>query len=73
MAKTTRIRDKTVTYEENAEEGIKYLRDDLQDEEAAVLFEHAERAGEAQFEDDEDRQFTLLYHKNAYTLVRRDK
>ena len=53
---------------------IDYLRDDLKIDEAKVFFEQAKATGQAQFEDDDDRQFTLQYNSgdNYYTLIKRD-
>lgn len=47
--------------------GIRYLRDDLDPNE----FDYAKRQGFAQFEDDQDRQYTLFYRSGIYTLTRR--
>ena len=62
---------KKIEYEKNAYDGIKYLRDDLDSLERRVFFDQAKMRGEAPFEDDEDRQFTLLHKSNTYTLLRR--
>lgn len=61
----------TVIFEQNAIEGIRYLRDDLDFNEARVFFDQARTKGSAQFEDDQDRQYTLFYKGGSYTLVRR--
>lgn len=73
MADTTTIHGCRVTYEQNAYDGIRYLRDDLETNEAKVFFDQAHLKGSAQFEDDAERQFTLLYDRGAaaYVLVRR--
>ncbi len=60
-----------VTYEENASEGLRHLKDDLDINESRVFFEQAKKRGSAQFEDDEDREYTLFYKNGAFTLVRR--
>lgn len=60
-----------VSYEENAAEGAQYLKDDLAREEAQVFFDQAKLKGSAQFEDDEDRQFTLVYQNGSYVIIRR--
>lgn len=60
-----------ISYEDNARDGIEYLRDDLDVSEARVFFEYARRNGSAQFEDDDDRQFTLVYEDGNYVLIRR--
>ncbi len=61
----------TVAFEENAHDGIRYLRDDLDYKEAKVFFDQARIRGSAEFEDDKDRQYTLTHQNGAYTLVRR--
>lgn len=67
----TTVHGFSIAYEENAVEGIRYLRDDLSFDEARVFFDQARMKTSAQFEDDEDRNFTILYHDGSYTLVRR--
>ncbi|OHA09402.1 MAG: hypothetical protein A3B37_02460 [Candidatus Sungbacteria bacterium RIFCSPLOWO2_01_FULL_59_16] len=69
--KKTDVHTFPTSYEENAEEGIRYLEDDLSYEEAKVFFDQARTRGSAELEDDEDRQFTLSYQNGAYTLIRR--
>ena len=71
MIKKTTVHGFNVEYEENALEGIRYLRDDLDFSEAEIFFDRARYKGSARFEDDEDRQYTLLYKNWIYTLVRR--
>lgn len=71
MAEKESIHGFTVAYEKNAVEGIEYLRDDLDSAEARVFFDQARQRGSAQFEDDEDRQYTLLYQNGNYALARR--
>jgi len=60
-----------VVYEENVSAGIRYLRDDLDYQEARVFFDQARQRGSAQFEDDTDRQYTLFYKNGIYNLVLR--
>lgn len=71
MPEKTIVHGFSVIYEQNAIEGIRYLRDDLDFEEARIFFDQARLKGFAQFEDDEDRQYTLLYKEGSYTLLRR--
>jgi len=71
MPEKTNIHGFNVIFEENAAEGVRYLRDDLDFEEARVFFDQARSRGSAEFEDDEDRQYTLFYRDNIYTLARR--
>lgn len=61
-----------VKYEENAKMGIRYLAEDLDRKEAQVFFDQARLKGEAPFEDDQERQFTLIYNRDrTFTLIRR--
>lgn len=71
MPKTITFHGFTITYEDNSYEGVKYLRDDLDSEEARVFFDQARMRGYAKFEDDDDRQYTLFYKSGIYNLVRR--
>jgi hypothetical protein len=67
----TYVHNYPVLYEEDAIEGVRYLRDDLDSEEASVFFYYARYRGPAKFEDDADRQYTLKYQDNVYILTRR--
>lgn len=71
MAQKTSVHGFAVSFEENAREGINYLREDLDLNEAKVFFDQARVRGSAQFEDDEDRQYTLFYQSIGYVLARR--
>lgn len=71
MAEKINVHGFNVVCEENAAEGIRYLRDDLDFNEARVFFDHARTKGFAEFEDDEDRQYTLFYKGGSYTLAGR--
>jgi len=71
MAEKITIHGFIVVYEQNAQPAVQYLRDDLDFNEARVFFDQARLRGQAMFEDDEDRQFTLLYKDGVYTLIRR--
>ncbi|RJQ14516.1 hypothetical protein C4553_00365 [Candidatus Parcubacteria bacterium] len=72
MVRKDTIYSFSVSYEENAQEGARYLKEDLAKEEAMVFFDYAKRNGSAQFEDDDDRQFTLLYQEGSYVIIRRE-
>lgn len=62
-------------FEEEFRDGVRYLRDDLQYGEAKTLFDAARLRGVAEFEDDYDRDWTLMYNQGegTYTLIRRQK
>lgn len=71
MPKTSIIHGFKITYEDNAQPGADYFQYDLDTNEARVFFDQARLKNSAQFEDDEERQFTLFYQKGNYILVRR--
>lgn len=71
MVKKITLYGFNITYEDNAYEGIRYLRDDLDSEEVRVFFDQARSRGYVKFEDDEDRQYVLYYKSGVYNLVRR--
>lgn len=60
-----------VYFEENAKAGVYYLAYDLQPEEAIVFFRHARAYGSAYFEDDQERQFTLVHNPDGSYLIKR--
>jgi len=63
-----------VTFEEELRDGVRYLRDDLQYKEAKTLFDAARLNGSAEFEDDYDRDWSLIYNRDGtYTLIRRQQ
>ncbi len=52
--------------------GLYYLQRDLQAEEARNIFETARARGKAYFEDDGERQFTLIHRSDgSFDLVKR--
>ena len=64
-----------VQYEEELRDGIRHLSIDLQYSEAKTLFDAARLRGSAEFEDDFDRDWSLVYNRGAgtYTLIRRQR
>lgn len=62
-------------FEEELRDGVRYLRDDLQQKEAKTLFDAARLTGTAEFEDDQDRDWSLTYNRQdgTYTLIRRQR
>lgn len=60
-------------YNLDSEGGLKHLQYDLDLNECLPFFEQAKRTGSAHFEDDEERQYTLMYNRNdfSYTIIRR--
>ena len=64
-----------VIFDEESRNVVNYLRNDLQKNESATLFDAARLRGSAEFEDDQDRDWTLVYNKkdNNFTLFPRKK
>jgi hypothetical protein len=63
-----------VNYNEECRNGVNYLRNDLQREEAIVFFDQARLKGKAEFEDEMENNYTLVYNRDGtYTLVFRGK
>ena len=58
-----------VVFDDGDKEGVWYIRGDLQRNEAKTLFEAAKKQGSAEFEDDYDRDWTLIYNRNDYTFT----
>jgi len=68
----TYIHNFKVSYDKDASNGIYYLKHDLDRKECLVFFEQAKRKKTADFEDQQERQYTLSYNNyNSYTLMRR--
>lgn len=69
---TYTINGHTVKVEDDAENGFKYLKYDLSPDESEVFFHEAKRMGQAKFEDDHDRDYTLVHNSDAtYSITRR--
>jgi len=71
MPEKTLIHGFSVVYEPNASGGVHYLMYDLDLDEAKVFFNQARQRGEAEFEDDLERKYTLFYKNGIYTLTKR--
>ncbi len=74
--KTEKIHGFWLIYDDELYEGVRYLRDDLQYNEAKTLFDAARLTGNAaEFEDDFDHDWSLIYNhgENNYTLILRQK
>lgn len=68
----TYIHNFKVKYEQNAQGGMYYLKTDLDQQEAKVYFEQAKRKKSVNFEDHQDRNYTLSYDNDGtFTLMRR--
>ncbi len=60
-------------YDEKTEKAVDYLANDLDKKEARVFFDQAKLRGYAEFEDDNEGQYTLKYKgDNLYLLIRRN-
>ena len=64
-----------IIFDEEMQDAIRYLRSDLQRDEAMTLFDAARFKGSAEFEDDYDRDWSLVYNRgdNTFTLFRRQR
>lgn len=63
-----------IRYDKTTEHGIYYLKSDLSANEARVIIEHAKTKGRAEFEDDQDRDYTLVKGADGtFTLVLRQE
>jgi len=61
-----------ICYDPTAINGINYLKYDLSAVEALVFIKYAQMYGSAQFEDDKDRNYTLVKSADGkFTLVLR--
>jgi hypothetical protein len=69
--KEVKVGEWYMKYDETCREGVRHLLEDLSFDECKVFFNQAYAKGAAQFEDDEDRQFTLYYQNGGYLLTRR--
>ena len=67
--KTEKIYGFSVRFEQDLREGIIYLSQDLQEHEAKTLFNAAKLTGRADFEDDEDRDWTLTYIREGDVYI----
>ena len=58
--------------DKNVEYGMNYLDHDIQYSEAEVFFQQAKLHGQAEFEDDHERNYTLSYNGDGtYTIITR--
>jgi len=48
--------------------GVKYLRDDLSGDETKVFFNQARVKGAADFEDEHERNYRIIYKSGIYSL-----
>lgn len=69
--KDEQIAGERVYYNDDCKKAVYYLDRDLQRDEAEVFFIAARKRGRAEFEDDDDRQFTLRYKSGDFYLERR--
>ena len=51
---------------------IKYLRDDLSNDETKVFFNQARVKGSAAFEDERERKYRIVYKSGTYSLEPQD-
>ncbi len=69
--KDEQIAGERVYYNDDCKKAVYYLDHDLQRDESKVFFIAARKRGRAEFEDDDDRQFTLRYKNGDFFLEHR--
>lgn len=69
--KNTYFDSHKVFYEGDSEDGVKYLRDHLDFEEARVFFEQAGSKGHAEFEDTNGHNYILTKNSDSSYKVER--
>lgn len=67
------VHDFIVQFDDSFIDGLRYLRDHLSFDEMKTLTDAARLDGSAEFEDNFNRNWTLLYNRGegTYTLIRR--
>jgi len=74
MARKDFIHGFWIVWEDVSRPAIDYLRYDLQQGEVKALFDAARLDGTAEFEDDADRDWTILYNRDGtYTITPRQR
>lgn len=71
MAEQIWLHDHYLNYDEADYVGIEYLRDQLSEEEVKVFFDQAYEHGKAEFEDNQEHNFSIVYEDGDYKLVSR--
>ena len=71
MAEEKYIHSYKVIYEEEAEDGVRYLDIKISADCAKVFFVYAKNYGTAPFEDQEGRKYELSCERNVYMLTRK--
>ena len=71
MGLEQRVYGYLVSYEEDAKDGVEYLWNNCDAEEAGVFFKYAHAYGPACFRDEYGRKFILTFSGGAYTVTKR--
>lgn len=71
MAENIWLHDHYLNYNEADYVGIEYLRDQLTEDEVKVFFDQAYEHGKADFEDNQEHRFSIVYEGSDYTLQAR--
>ncbi len=68
------IKGKKVKYEDDASEGVDYLMNHLDQEEAKVFFDEAKRKNKIKFEDNQNKDYYLIHNDAdaSYTIEKKD-
>lgn len=57
--------------DERAHEGVRYIRDHLDEEEAKVFFHEAKERGSARFEDRDGHNYKMTYERDSMYFIER--
>lgn len=71
MAEEKFVHSYKITYEKEAEDGIRYLNDKLDGEYAKVFFVYAKNYHTAPLEDQNGKKYELSYEREVYILTRK--
>ena len=68
------IHGRKVSGEDDVKRGMDYLDHKIEYNEAQVFFDQARQKGQAQFEDEQGRNYSLIFNRDGtYRVDRRDK
>ncbi|HHE67506.1 MAG TPA: hypothetical protein ENL33_00370 [Candidatus Parcubacteria bacterium] len=71
MSEKTNIHGHWVVYAPGTDSAVRYLKNDLDSEEARVFFDQARSKGYCKFEDEHEGQYILRYRSGEYKLEKR--
>ena len=71
MAEEKYVQGYKVSYENEAEDGVRYLDDRIGSEYAKVFFVYAKNHVTAPFEDQDGKKYELSYERDVYILTKK--